>query len=245
LFESVTVSGLTKVYGRHRALAGVSLRLEAGRTCALLGHNGAGKSTLVSILATLALPTSGQVRYGDVPHERAARELRGAIGMVAHDSFLYADLSGRENLRFFEQLYGVTGRAERLLERVGLTEAAHRAVRTYSRGMLQRLALARALIGEPRLLLLDEPFTGLDREGVAALRDILVELRGAGTIQVLVTHDLHAAAGLASHLVVLRRGKVVLDEARAEAFDALDELYAAHGGSERAAPVGRVAEGRP
>ncbi|HJZ88508.1 MAG TPA: heme ABC exporter ATP-binding protein CcmA [Polyangia bacterium] len=228
MFDHVTVEGVTKVYGRQRALGGVSLRLEAGRLCALLGPNGAGKSTLLGILSTLLRPTGGEVRFGSVQHRQAGRTLRGAIGLVAHESFLYGDLTGRENLRFFERLYGGGGRAQTLLSRVGLDEAADRPVRTYSRGMQQRLALARALCGQPRLLLLDEPFTGLDSSGVAALRTLLAELRDGGVILMLVTHDLAAAAELANHVVVLRRGKVAFDHAQSAPFARLDEVYAAH-----------------
>jgi heme exporter protein A len=235
-FDRVRVEGVTKVFGRQRALGGVSLTLEAGRLCAVLGPNGAGKSTLLSIVSTLARPTAGDVHYGATPHHEAAQTLRGAVGLVAHDSFLYGDLSGRENLLFFERLYGRRDRAEALLVRVGLQEAADRPVRTYSRGMQQRLALARALVGEPSLLLLDEPFSGLDRSGVEALRALLVELRAAGTILVLVTHDFGAAAGLCDHVVVLRRGRLVLDERSDQPFAALDELYEEVGRGEGGAP---------
>jgi len=228
MFDRVTVQSVTKVYGRQRALGGVNLTLEAGRLCVLLGPNGAGKSTLLAILSTLTRPTAGEVRFGQTPHREAARTLRGTIGLVAHESFLYGDLSGRENLRFFLGLYGRRDRAGELLAQVGLEEAADRPVRTYSRGMQQRLALARALAGEPRLLLLDEPFTGLDRSGVAALRGLLCGLRDDGRMLVLVTHDLAAAGELAQHVVVLRRGKVVADELRATPFDRLEEVYAAH-----------------
>jgi len=228
MFDRVTVEGVTKVYGRQRALGGVSLTLEAGRLCVLLGPNGAGKSTLISILSTLTRPTGGEVRFGDTPHREAARSLRGAIGVVAHESFLYGDLTGRENLRFFLGLYDLRDGSDELLARVGLDEAADRPVRTYSRGMQQRLALARALAGQPRLLLLDEPFTGLDRAGVAALRTLLAELRDDGRILVLVTHDLAAAGDLAQHAVVLRRGKVVADEVRSTPFARLEEVYSAH-----------------
>ena len=227
-FDKVTVRGVTKVFDRQRALAGVNLELRAGRMCALLGPNGAGKSTLLGILSTLTKPTSGEVRYGDFSHDVAARKLRGAIGLVAHESFLYADLTARENLRFWEGLYGVKGRAQELLARVGLEHAADRAVRTYSRGMQQRLALARALVSNPRLVLLDEPFTGLDKSGVEALRDILRELRRSGSILLLVTHDFAAARDLCDHAVVLRRGKITLDESRDQPFAALDEVYSAH-----------------
>ena len=214
-FDRITLERVTKVYGRQRALAGVTLELRAGAICGLLGQNGAGKSTLLAILATLLRPTSGEVRYGSVPHARAARGLRGAIGFVAHDSFLYADLTGRENLRLFARLYGLAepaARAEELIVRVGLQAAQDRVVRTYSRGMQQRLALARALVHDPRLLLLDEPFTGLDRAAVAMLKELLLEQQAAGAILLLVTHDLEIAAELCGHLAILKGGKVAHDE---------------------------------
>jgi heme exporter protein A len=217
VFDRVTLRKVTKVYGRHRALAGVDLTLEAGSVCGLLGPNGAGKSTLVGILSTLLRPTAGEVRYGAASHAEAARHVRGDIGVVAHDSFLYGDLSGRENLRLWGRLYGLVDperRAGELLERVGLTGAAERIVRSYSRGMQQRLAVARALLHAPRLLLLDEPFTGLDASATATLRALIAEEREAGAIILLVTHDLEVAADLCDHLAILRGGAVACDERR-------------------------------
>jgi ABC-type multidrug transport system ATPase subunit len=220
-FDNVTATGLTKLFGRHRALSSVSLELRAGELCALLGPNGAGKSTLVGILSTLVRPTSGDVKYG-ANGELAPRDVRAAIGVLAHESLVYGELTAVENLTFWGTLYDVRSldrRAEMLLDEVGLDAAARvRPARTYSRGMLQRLALARALLHEPRLLLLDEPFTGLDREGSAALARTLASAKKDGRIVLVVTHDLEAIAGLCDHVVVLRRGKVSLDERRAEPY---------------------------
>jgi len=229
-FDRITLERVTKVYGRQRALAGVTLELRAGAICGLLGQNGAGKSTLLAILATLLRPTSGEVRYGSVPHARAARGLRGAIGFVAHDSFLYADLTARENLRLFARLYGLLdpeARAREVIARVGLQAAQDRVVRTYSRGMQQRLALGRALLHEPQLLLLDEPFTGLDRSAIEMLKELLCERRAAGAILLLVTHDLEIAAELCDHLAILRGGKVAHDARLAAplSYAALKDLY--------------------
>jgi heme exporter protein A len=230
-FDTVDARGLTKVYGRQRALAGVDLTLRAGEATALLGPNGAGKSTLVGILSTLVAPTAGQVRYGSAePSAETTRdddELRAAIGLIAHESLCYGDLTGRENLIFFARLYGVAdaGRAaDALLGRVGLTDAAGRAARTYSRGMMQRLAVARAIVHKPRLLLADEPFTGLDRDGVALLSEILREERARGCILVIVTHDFEAVSPLIDHVVVLTRGRVVEDRAR-RSDERLADIY--------------------
>jgi heme exporter protein A len=223
---------LTKVYGRQRALAGVDLTLRAGEAVALLGPNGAGKSTLVGILATLLKPSTGQVLYGGhaAHHDD---ELRGAIGVVAHESLCYGDLSGRENLLLFARLYAVPephDRADEVLRRVGLAgDAERRAARTYSRGMLQRLAVARALVHRPQLLLLDEPFTGLDRAGVELLGALLHEERARGAILVVVTHDFEAVASLIDRVVVLARGKVTRDTAAPDTRTtaALADLYRA------------------
>jgi heme exporter protein A len=223
-FDAVEARGLTKVYGRQRALAGVDLTLRAGEATALLGPNGAGKSTLVGILATMVTPTAGTVRYGDV--DTADDDLRGMIGVIAHESHCYGDLTGRENLVFFARLYGVADAprvADALLERVGLAGAAGRAARTYSRGMLQRLAVARAIVHKPRLLLADEPFTGLDRAGVELLAHILREERARGCILVVVTHDFDAVSPIIDRVVVLARGRVAHDASRTN--EPLADIY--------------------
>jgi heme exporter protein A len=219
--DTVTISQLTKRYGHQRALGGVDLTLRAGRLCALLGPNGAGKSTLLGIVSTLVRPTSGEVVYreGEGRAEHGDR-LRRQIGVLAHDAFVYGQLTGEENLAFYAQLYGVDdidARARELLDAVGLDEEARRRpAGTYSRGMTQRLALARALLHEPRLLLLDEPFTGLDRAGAEALAVTLVSAKQRGCVLLVVTHDLEAIAGVADHVAVLGRGKLVYEASREE-----------------------------
>ncbi len=210
----VVAKDLTRVYGRQRALAGVDLTLRAGEATALLGANGAGKSTLVGILATLVTPSTGGVTYGGAEPDD---ELRRSIGVIAHESLCYGDLSARENLEFFARLYGVKevrARVDEMVTRVGLTdEASKRPARTYSRGMLQRLAVARALVHRPQLLLADEPFTGLDRTGVELLGTLLADERARGAMLLVVTHDFDAVAGLVDRVVVLHRGRIALDEA--------------------------------
>lgn len=234
----VAVRQLGKRYGDHRALVGVDLELAAGRVCALLGPNGAGKSTLLGILSTLVRATSGEVGYfaGDEAYAQDDR-LRCEIGLLAHASLCYGELSAIENLVFFAGLYGVAdapARAHALCDEVGLdTKARDRAARTYSRGMLQRLALARALVASPSLLLLDEPFTGLDRAGALALGERLGVVKAAGAIVLVVTHDLEAIARVTDHVVVLRRGKLACNEwtpdsAPGFTYAELRELYHRH-----------------
>jgi len=218
---SLIVDNVGKTFGRRRALAGVSTQMNAGEITAILGPNGAGKSTLLAILSTLSTPTSGHVKWGDVALQRNA-PARAALGYVGHDPGLYLDLGALANLLFFAGLYGVPDaarRARQLLERVGLADVpGEAAVRTFSRGMMQRLGLARALIHEPRILLFDEPSAALDPAGVAWLVAELSRERDAGRVVVLVTHDLDAAAGLAEHVLILRRGRVVRDERRPAAW---------------------------
>jgi ABC-type multidrug transport system ATPase subunit len=238
--DRVRVAGVGKRYGHQRALAGVDLELRASSLTALLGPNGAGKTSLLGILSTLIRPTTGTVEYLDGARVRVPDDaLRRDIGVLAHASLCYGELTGVENLRFFADLYDVgPDRVAQLLDQVGLDrKARERPARTYSRGMLQRLALARALLAAPSLLLLDEPFTGLDRGGIAALAASLATAKLAGTMVLVVTHDLEAIGGLADHVAVLRRGQLAHEERRPEAigtsvggysYGELRELYERH-----------------
>ncbi len=196
-------------FGNFRVLRGLSLQVDCGSVLALFGPNGAGKTTLLRMLAGLASPNRGTATvFGTALPGNA--KLRRRIGVVAHDAYVYADLNARENLAFYTQLYRVTDteRAEQLIERVGLAAAADRAVRTYSRGMLQRLALARALLHRPDLLLLDEPFTGLDPQGVARLIELLAEERQRGTTMIVTTHDFDRGLAVADRAAILGGGKI-------------------------------------
>lgn len=231
--SAIKIRGVGKRYGLHRALKGVDLELRNG-VCALLGANGAGKSTLLGILSTLVRPTQGEVVY-ESPSGAAASgpELRRHIGVLAHDSFLYGGLSAIENLRFWGKLYGVAELAERalkLLRQVGLDEGAwERPCSTYSRGMAQRLALARTLLHEPSVLLLDEPFTGLDRGGAEALATTLRHSVEQGTVVLVVTHDLESIGDITSHVVILKKGHVAFEGREpAYGYRELRELYHRH-----------------
>ncbi len=210
-FETLRLVEVTRTFGRRRALNKVSMSAAAGTVTALLGHNGAGKSTLLSIAATLLQPTSGQVQFGAHAGRDTGPALRSRIGMLGHDLYLYAELSAAENLRFFAKIYGLSDverRVDTALERAGLTERRDDVVSGFSRGMRQRLALERALIHEPRLLLLDEPFTGLDEAAREALRARLRAARVDGTIVLLTTHDIAAIANLTDVTVSLVDGRL-------------------------------------
>ena len=209
-FQSLTFTDVSRHFGRRRVLNKVSFRCEAGQIVALLGANGAGKSTLLGIAATLLDPSSGRVQYGETT-SRSGAELRARIGVLGHDLFIYPELSAAENLAFFARAYGVSDvdRAVKLaLERAGLDQRDDPAGR-FSRGMRQPLAHERALLHQPRLVLLDEPFTGLDDAATAALRGRLTDLRGDGCIVLVATHDLETIDGVADRAVLLRAGRLV------------------------------------
>jgi heme ABC exporter ATP-binding subunit CcmA len=211
-FESLTFCDVTRTFGRRRALHRVSLTCAAGEIVALLGPNGAGKSTLLSIAATLLEPTSGQVRFGGRTAREAGTALRARIGLLAHDLYLYPELSAAENLEFFARMYGIADVARGVgeaLQAAGLTARARDPVAGFSRGMRQRLAIERALVHGPRLVLLDEPFTGLDDASATGLKQRLARLRASGCIVLLTTHDLEVIEQIIDRAVVLSRGRVI------------------------------------
>lgn len=198
------------MFGPTRALSGVDLTLEAGLVTVVEGPNGAGKSTLLDILSLLSRPTRGRLLFGerDAWQHRAA--LRGSLGVLAHAPMLYPDLSGRENLTLFAAMYGVRDarRVDELGERFEATPFWERPTRTYSRGQLQRVALARALLHAPRLILLDEPSTGLDLRATSQLVAAVAAERARGAIVALITHDQALVERVADRRVRLARGRV-------------------------------------
>jgi ABC-type multidrug transport system ATPase subunit len=210
-FEDVGVSGLAKSYGPTLALRGVDLRFEAGTVTVIRGANGSGKSTLLWLLALLAHPTKGEIRYGRYG-AAYADGLRGRIGFVAHQLQLYPGLSGRENLVLAAKLQGIPyadKRAEDLGGALQVSEYWDRPVRTYSRGQAQRISIARAMLHEPRLLLMDEPATGLDVESTKALIGLIEQEKQRGAIGVIVTHEAEFAEAVGDRVLHMRRGRLV------------------------------------
>ena len=211
-FEQLVVDDVSRHFGRRRALNRVSLTCRAGTILGLLGPNGAGKSTLLAILSTLLAPTSGRVRYGEHDARTAGAHLRARLGLLGHDLYLYPELTARENLTFFARLYGLDhphDRVERALAHASLSDRGADQVSGFSRGMRQRLALERALLHGPRLLLLDEPFTGLDQASTSALVARLREEQARGVLIVLATHDLDIVDGLLTRELFLRNGRLL------------------------------------
>ena len=213
-FDRVELADVSRAFGRRRAVSRVSLVVHPGDILGLLGPNGAGKSTLIGMLATLVAPTSGVVRYGDRQAREAGALLRGRIGLLAHELHLYPELTARQNLDFFARLHGVddSSLVDAALASAGLSERASDVVAGFSRGMRQRLGLERALLHGPTLVLLDEPFTGLDDAAVRVVAERLKRLASSGAIVIVATHDLDLAEGLVTRVAILRDGRLIADE---------------------------------
>ncbi len=208
---AVHASSVTRIFGRRRAVDGVDVTLSAGDCLVLFGPNGAGKTTLLRLIAGLLDPSSGAVTVGG----RSLRDdagARGLVGLISHQSMLYGALTARENVEFAARLYGLTNpaaAATRALEQMRINDRRNTPVRALSRGLQQRVSIARAIVHEPSVVLLDEPYTGLDASGSAALTAMLHELRAAGAALLLVTHNVGEGLAVASHAAVMIGGRIV------------------------------------
>jgi heme exporter protein A len=228
----IEVRSLTKVFGLNPVLRGLDLDVARGEFLTLLGPNGSGKSTLLRILGALSRPTSGTVKIGGWELPAEADFVRAQLGVVSHLPLLYDTLTAEENLIFFARLYNIPAdeRRERvgsILRRVGLAKRARDTVQTYSRGMQQRLAIARAILHNPAVLLLDEPYTGLDQDAAGLLDELLREVAVAGRTVIMTTHDLQRGHALADRIAILSRGKIALNTPTSQiAGKELPMLYA-------------------
>ena len=227
----LVVDGVSKYYGHFPALRDIQLQVEPGSTVALLGSNGAGKTTLLRIIAGLSKSSQGSVRIADTDVRQAVNRRR--IGVLGHGISLYDELSATENLVLFARLYGLPDpekRALAWLERTGLDRVRDGLVREFSRGMRQRLAVARAFLHDPELLLFDEPFTALDERAIAVLQSLLAEAHAAGRTIVLSTHQLREALEIATHVALIRRGQLVFSGERTQQMvDDTGWLYRTYG----------------
>ena len=219
----VEAESLIRAFGDRRAVDEVSLSVHAGETLALFGPNGAGKTTLLRLLGGLLKPGGGSARVGGEKVPGGA-DVRRQVGLISHRTLLYDALTARENVEFFARLYHVASPREaaaRALERMKIDDRADTPVRALSRGMKQRVSVARATVHGPTVILADEPFTGLDASGARALSALLDELRESGAAVVLVTHNIEEGLSLATHAAIMHRGRLVRTDQR-NAFDAAD-----------------------
>ena len=210
---------LVKTFGLKPVLRGLDFRVEHGEFVALVGPNGAGKTTFLRILATLSRPSMGEVRVAGHPLPAQATAVRRCLGVVTHQPLLYGDMTAEENLRFYGRMYGVRNlqqRIEDVLEMVGLIALRRDLVRQFSRGMQQRLSIGRAILHDPRILLFDEPHTGLDQEAAAILDTLLSDVADRGRTVVMTSHDLTRATDLADRIDILHKGKIAASVRRGE-----------------------------
>jgi heme exporter protein A len=215
---AIQVRKLTKSFGHQAALRGVDLSVAGGEFLTLFGPNGAGKTTLIRIVASLTRPTAGTVHLRGEDLGKAATSLRRDIGLISHNPLLYGDLTPDENLRFFARMYDLPdpkSRIDAVLAQVGLAARRRDPVRTFSRGMVQRLAIARAILHDPTIMLLDEPYTGLDLQAADMLRSVLQDLAASKRTVILTTHNLEQGLEMCDRAAILNRGRVAWEGERA------------------------------
>ncbi|MFQ5751709.1 MAG: heme ABC exporter ATP-binding protein CcmA [bacterium] len=216
---AIEVKGLTKTFGSQHALKNVSFQLKKGQFLTIFGPNGAGKTTLIRILSTITKASSGTITIGGFSLAKDPEKIRRQIGVIAHQTFLYEELTAEENLRFYGKLYDVKNldaKIASIISEVGLELRRSDRVRTFSRGMQQRLSIARAMLHEPSFLLLDEPYTGLDQHASEMLSGWLNRLRNSQRTTIMVTHDLERGIDMADRVDILNNGKIVFEQDRSQ-----------------------------
>jgi heme exporter protein A len=225
---AIAISGLTKRFGFTVALDDIHFQLEQGEFLAMFGPNGAGKTTFLQILSTLTSPSSGKICLLGHDLAHSGKTIRALIGVLSHNPFLIPTLTARENLKFYGQMFGVRNlkqRIETLLGQVGLLEHRNQSVETFSRGMQQRLAIARAIIHTPRILLLDEPFTGLDQDGIALLKQILQNFLKAGKTIVMTDHNFARGLEFCTKVVIVNHGEFVYYDKTVNLSEPFETVY--------------------
>jgi heme exporter protein A len=228
----IQITKLTKQADTKLILRGIDLSIEKGETVGILGPNGAGKSTLLKVIATLIKPSSGEVKINGLDLKKNGKQIKKLMGYLPHSSLLYEHYSPLENLVFYGKLYGVKdveAKAIKLIKDVGLSFFLKEPVKNFSRGMIQRTAIARAIIHDPELLLLDEPHTGLDQGAISILNDVILTMKKKQTTTLMVTHDFKQAAEICDRIIIIKNGKVVDDfPISRNQLDLLTEKYQQH-----------------
>ena len=212
---AIEVKGLTKSYGRTQALRGLDLKVRWGEVIAILGPNGSGKTTLIKALATLTRPDEGTIRIANLSTSRSGERVRRLIGVVTHDSLLYPDLTGYENLKFYARMFrldSIDERVRRVTERMGMTPRLNQKVGTLSHGMQKRFSIARALLHDPLVLIMDEPESGLDQEALSLLDAVITDREMPTRTVLITTHNLERGLALADRMVILSNGRIAHEE---------------------------------
>ncbi|MGD9809155.1 MAG: ABC transporter ATP-binding protein [Deferribacterales bacterium] len=225
----IQFSKVNKKYGHIHAMRDVSVSFNKGEFISIFGPNGAGKSTFLKLLCTMTSPSSGDIMYEGTPLKKLKDDFRSRFGVISHQPFLYSELTAMENLRFYAKLYGVEkidDRIKELLDKVELYKRRNDKVRGYSRGMLQRLSITRALLHNPDIVVLDEPYTGLDTHASDILTKILMELFDEQRTILMVTHNIKQGYDASSRLAIIRRGQIVFDRKKSDiAIDEFEHAY--------------------
>ena len=218
----IHVHDITKNFGSMTVLDGVNFSVKGGEFLTIVGPNGAGKTTLIKIMATLVNATAGTVEIGGFNVKKSPEKVRGIIGVISHNTYLYNELTAGENLKFFGKMYAIPEidrRVDEVLGETGLSDRKHDRVGTFSRGMKQRLSIARAILHNPAVLLLDEPYTGLDQQASASLESVLDSLTGSGITTIMISHDLKRGLALADQVMIMASGTVTYHAPAAEVAD--------------------------
>ena len=218
----IHVHDITKNFGSMTVLDNVNFSVKGGEFLTIVGPNGAGKTTLVKIMATLVNATGGMVEIGGFNVKKSPEKVRAIIGVISHNTYLYNELTAGENLKFFGKMYAIpeiVGRVDEVLGETGLSDRKHDRVGTFSRGMKQRLSIARAILHKPSVLLLDEPYTGLDQQASASLERVLDSLTGSGITTIMISHDLTRSLALSDRVMILASGKVMYHAPASEVAD--------------------------
>ena len=234
---AIEVKGLSKAFGRTPVLRGLDLEVPWGEVLTVLGPNGSGKTTLIKILATLTKPDSGSIRIAGLDVSRSGQAVRRRIGVVTHDALLYDDLTGHENLKFFGRIFGLDRIEERismLVEPLGLSPRLHQRVGTLSHGTRKRFSIARALLPDPPILLMDEPESGLDQEALAMLEDLVKDRTAPFRTVLMTTHNLDRGLALGHQMAILAHGRIAYQESLdSKGVAALRDTYFRYTGTTR------------
>ncbi|MDK2940119.1 MAG: heme exporter protein [Methanolobus sp.] len=217
----ISINGLSKSFGRRKALSNINLEIKKGEFVTIFGPNGAGKTTLLKIMSTIINPSRGSILVNGIDAKKHPEKIRGMIGAISHETYLYDELTARENLVFFARMYGIENnnidaRVDSILKSVNLLQRSDERAGSFSRGMKQRLSIARALLHQPEILLMDEPYTGLDQHAAANFERVLMGTGDSDVTRIMITHNIERAFELCDRMLIMDRGDICFDKLKTE-----------------------------